>query len=569
MNLEEAKKILKKEFSKIDIYKAAMSIDLDVTRWSKYEKPEVLDALRALAKDGYYVYIPSVDYLERDARLKKEYEENTKAPVYSYPTSKVQHNGDGEPTPGGPALHEAASEFNDALLDEQAKKIEELKRVIESRNNKIGELQESIKKRKAYIASVNKVLCKKNKTIKELREESSKHLRDKIKVFYENQELEKKADQYAGKLADACVDLRELKEKLANITVNNVNAQALKSAEHALVEKDAIIQEKDEVIKDLGEELAEEKKKREPIELSSQGYLWGFINSVYGKHLFDEEEDNMIFDAVTAALHKVGVSRTDKNAISDDEWKKLQDEMRKMPKSPIEVMVRNDEKDEGLKAEAESIDELHKKLEKVEKDLEWARNASKEYCDYGVEANNLIKKLANLYVLAHDYGTFNGEMLERCKNYRTYGFHVPLNNETKKAIDEIASGKEKASSTSFETLRKTALDCFGERNKKLEDFMMNAGYKGGNGILDLLNISDKELEEKFKDFLVYGECFFKESVAEDTLIEKCKKHHIEVHYHADKEPTYTNAFGYEVPISILRAPFAMCTDEEFDEILKR
>lgn len=62
-------------------------------------------------------------------------------------------------------------------------------------------------------------------------------------------ELQKKASKYANKLADACVEIRELKEKLANITVNNVNAQALKSAESALKEKDEVI---DDLAKEIG-----------------------------------------------------------------------------------------------------------------------------------------------------------------------------------------------------------------------------------------------------------------------------------------------------------------------------
>lgn len=62
-------------------------------------------------------------------------------------------------------------------------------------------------------------------------------------------ELQKKASKYANKLADACVEIRELKEKLANITVNNVNAQALKSAENALKEKDEVI---DDLAKEIG-----------------------------------------------------------------------------------------------------------------------------------------------------------------------------------------------------------------------------------------------------------------------------------------------------------------------------
>jgi len=258
---------------------------------------------------------------------------------------KIDNKNAGE----NPALKEAVSEFNDALLDKQAKKIDELKKTnadladkwqklydqsiakdekIErleelagSRNKVISEQSDKISAYRKEIKHLNDMLHKKNLKIEELRKESSKHLRDKIKTFNENQELEKKASKYANKLADVCVELREAREIIAKITVNNANAQALKSAEAALaykekviadlqeklksartnrhneriykkqlVEKNAIIQEKDEVIEDLGKELAMSKKcpiidwKRnaEAIKLyvnqASRERLWHSIN---------------------------------------------------------------------------------------------------------------------------------------------------------------------------------------------------------------------------------------------------------------------------------------------------
>lgn len=253
-------------------------------------------------------------------------------------------------------------------LKEQAKKIEQLKDYINNQKDEMASMEASLnckmERQKEHIQSLtealgkkNKIIRKKNKEIEELRKESSKHLKDKIKVFYENQDLEKKANKYANMLADAHDELRQLKKKLAGIVVNNVNAHALKSAEHALVEKDAIIQEKDEVIEDLGKELKETKKM-----------------------------------------------------------------------------------------------------------LVWARNASKEYCDYGVEANNFIKELSRLYVVAYNAGSFDKAMLERCKNYQKYGFPATCNSETKKEIDEIASGKK--------------------HDNSVADAANKAGSMGYNGIND-------------------------------------------------------------------------------------
>ena len=316
MTLEEAKKLLKKEG--FGFRKTSRPLTVFSKTFDRYESPEIVEAMHVLVKNKYNVTMESRLFHERKERLKKEFEANTTAP-------------------GGKnsALNESAKEFNDSLLDEQAKKIKNLEELSASRNEIIVKQAKKISAYQKQFKHLAEVLHKKNIKIEQLRKESSKHLRDKIKVFYENQELEKKASKYANKFADAFCELRELKEKLAKITVNNVDAQALKSAEHALVEKDAIIQEMDEVIEDLGKELKETKKM-----------------------------------------------------------------------------------------------------------LVWVRNASKEYRDYGVEANNLVKELSRLYVVAYNAGSFDKAMLERCKNYQKYGFHTTCNSETKREIDEIASGKK-------------------------------------------------------------------------------------------------------------------------------
>lgn len=114
MTLEEAKKILEKEFAVISLHKSTEPFEFDESGWIEHEKPSVLEAFRVLSNGGYYISISGHDYNMREKRLKKEYEENTKAPG---PCEE-------QPKEGNPALEESASQFNDALLDEQGKKIE-------------------------------------------------------------------------------------------------------------------------------------------------------------------------------------------------------------------------------------------------------------------------------------------------------------------------------------------------------------------------------------------------------------------------------------------------------------
>ena len=211
MTLKEAKDILKKQFAVIGIHKSTEPFEFDESRWIEHEKPSVLEAFRVLSKEGYYVTISGHDYNMREKRLKKEYEENTKAPCH----------GEEHPKEGNPALKEAASQFNDALLDEQGKKIKHLTKKI---------------------ARLNKIIHKKNEELRltKIREKNLAELG--LKYVGENEKL---------------------KKELADKVVDKIDAQALKSAESALAYKEKVIAEKDEVIADLGKELSATKKELE------------------------------------------------------------------------------------------------------------------------------------------------------------------------------------------------------------------------------------------------------------------------------------------------------------------
>ena len=217
----------------------------------EFEKPEVCEAIKVANENRLTNYMTPTEWHEREDRLKKEHEENTKDPD----SSREQ------PNEGNPALSESASQFNDALLDEQADKIKRLGKEI---------------------TRLNKAIHKKNMKIEELRKESSRHLRGKIKVFYENVDLEKMLKDKDAVLSDVAEELRlskireknltevsqkymneneKLKKKLSDKIVDEIDARVLKSAESALAYKEKVIAEKDEVIADLGKELKEKHKK--------------------------------------------------------------------------------------------------------------------------------------------------------------------------------------------------------------------------------------------------------------------------------------------------------------------
>lgn len=267
----------------IGFHKTTEPFEFNASKWFEHEKPSVLEAFRTLGKEGYYVTISGHDYDMRKKRLEEEYEKNTKAPG----------PGEEQPKEDNPALKEAASQFNDSLLDEQAKKIEKLtkenedwKSCHEMQNRAIAINNIAFRNEKnrlgKEIARLNKIIHKKNLKIEEFRKESSRHLRGKIKVFYENEDLEGKLKDKDAVLSDVAEELRlskireknltevcqkymkeneKLKKELADKVVAKIDAQALKSAESALVEKD-------DVIADLGKELAATKN-----ELEEKNYL--------------------------------------------------------------------------------------------------------------------------------------------------------------------------------------------------------------------------------------------------------------------------------------------------------
>ena len=220
----------------------------------EFEKPEVCEAIKVANANKWVVGLSPTEWDERKARLKKEHEENTKDPDSA-------ENHIKEDSVVNPALSESASQFNDALLDEQGKKIKHLTKKI---------------------TRLNKTIHKKNMKIEELRKESSRHLRGKIKMFVENEDLEQMLKDKNAILSDVAEELRlskireknltevsqkymneneELKKKLANKIVDKIDAHALKSAESALAYKEKVIAEKDEVIADLGKELKKKNKK--------------------------------------------------------------------------------------------------------------------------------------------------------------------------------------------------------------------------------------------------------------------------------------------------------------------
>ena len=225
MTFEEAKKILKKEGFHMAL---ANKVIYQNGAIREFEKPEVCKAIKVANANKWVVGLSLTEWDERKARLKKEYEENTKA----------TGSGGDQPKEGNPALAESASQFNDALLDEQAKKIAELTEEKERLEDKIT-IFNIFKKRndEAYrrqIRSLDKEISKLNGII----HDKNAVLSDVAEELRLSKIREKNMTEVCQKYMK---ENEELKKELADKVVDKIDAQALKSAESALAYKEKVI----------------------------------------------------------------------------------------------------------------------------------------------------------------------------------------------------------------------------------------------------------------------------------------------------------------------------------------
>lgn len=204
----------------------------------EFEKPEVCEAIKVANANRWTVGLSPIEWDERETRLKKEYEKNTKA----------HGPGEEQPKEGNPALAESASQFNDALLNEQAKKIAELtkdKELMKKASlsqlddfieiyNLLTKESQKVKRLGKEIAKLNSIIHDKNAILSDVAEELRlSKIREKNLVEVSQKYMKEN---------------EELKKELADKVVDKIDAQALKSAESALACKEQLIYYKDKII---------------------------------------------------------------------------------------------------------------------------------------------------------------------------------------------------------------------------------------------------------------------------------------------------------------------------------
>ena len=179
----------------------------------EFEKPEVCEAIKVANANKWTVGLSPIEWDEREARLKKEDEKHAKAPVFG----EVEAGDDylkkatdafilqeneimrlkkknaelleaiDKMKKGNPALKEAATQFNDALLDEQAKKIKRLGKeiarlngIIHDKNAILADVAEELRLSKIREKNLTEVGQKYMKEV-----EAQKDLVDDISLKYD------------------------------------------------------------------------------------------------------------------------------------------------------------------------------------------------------------------------------------------------------------------------------------------------------------------------------------------------------------------------------------------------
>ena len=433
MTLEGAKKILEKEGFVPEQFLGVLVEDVKAASW---EKIEVGEAMKVVAENGYFPFMEKSKYEERKARLKKEYEENIKAPGSA--ENRIKEDSD-----VNPALEESASQFNDALLDEQAKKIKELTEEI---------------------ARLNKVIYKKNLKIEEFRKESSRYLRGEVKMFVENGDLKKSLRKTESLLhdiseansrnLDTCFKnedlIDELKKKLAEKKkLAKKYAKELSDSSLGLCKLEKQLKDKNAILSDVAEELRLSKIREKNLTESCQKYI-------KANEELKEKLANKVVDKIDAQALK-----SSESALA---WKE-------------KVIA---EKDMAIAYNEKEIADLQEKLAATKKELEGANNlveivrkGSKEYCEYCIAAEKMIQKMAKEFVNDKPVSSKDYEQYRLlAKGYRFNPQLPDFSEEEEKSAESVIAYKDEV----IETLDKELAEAKHELSSLKRPFRPESTY---------------------------------------------------------------------------------------------
>ncbi len=373
MTFKEAKELLEKEGFTINGPGLRTRTVSDL--FTKCESPEICEAMQIVCSACYEILMFGNAFEARKERLKKEYEDSTKAPGSAENRIK-------EDSGVNPALKEAASQFNDALLDEQEEKIKKLehekldilemasscKQTIADQGKKINRLGKEISRLNGIIHDKNEEIKRNTKGCCELVAENvdlKEDLRNTESLLHDTREANSRNLDTCFKNEDL---IDELKKKLAEKTkLAKKYAKELSDSSLGLCKLEKQLKDKNAVLSDVAEELRLTKIREK--NLAKLGLKYVVENEKLKKKLAGKIVDKIDAQALKSA----------ESALAYKE----------------KVIA---EKDEVIADLGNELAATKKELEEKTKLVKMVRKYSKAYCEYGVEAVKMIRKMAKVIV---------------------------------------------------------------------------------------------------------------------------------------------------------------------------
>lgn len=617
MTFKEAKKILEKEGFYVE--KATRPCAISES-FFEYEDPTICEAMQVVNSAGYFVCMEISCFDERKARLKKELEEHSNAPVSGKEKAKE----------GNPALEEAASQFNDALLDEQSKKIGEQNReitrllsLVEKKENSISRLyyeksvlekeNEDLKKGEIPARYFDKALVdEQEEKIKKLEHEKLDILEmaSSCKQTIAEQgkkinRLGKEISRLNGIIHDKNEEIKRKTKGCCELVAENVDLKEdLRNTESLLHDTreansrnlDMCFKNED-LIDELKKKLAEKTKlaKKYAKELSDSSLgLCKLEKQLKDKNavLSDVAEELRLTKIREKNLAKLGLKYVGENEklkkeLADKVVDKIDAQALKSAESALaykEKVIA--EKDEVVADLGKELKATKKELEDANKLVKTVRKYSKEYREYGIEAVKMIRKMAKVIVNEGPVSSKDFKEYRRLANGYRFNPQLPdfSEEEEKKLTAKMVDINAKCMRAARESINdvfesyaakyaKSTLDEL--KDKAYESFNAKAhklglvGSKDGKGIPDqMIRVDIAEEGGDQSVTIVQCDNGIILSKEEAEIIERCTKNGTELHYSKKDGLTYTNMFGEEMPIRCLRGMFHVFTDEEIENMKK-
>ena len=431
MTLKEAKKLLKEEGFSLKGHGKPGAVS---EAFTEYESPDICEAMQIVCSAGYMIMMFGNVFEARKARLKKEYEKNTKSPGSAENRIK-------EDSGVNPALKESASQFNDALLDEQAKKIVELtdenKRLKDQvaviyackENNEKYNLKQ-IKRLGKEIAKLNGIIHEKNEELERKTKGCCELVAESVdlkEVLRKTESLLNDTREANSKNLDTCFKnediIDDLKKNLSERTkLAKKYAKELSDSSLELCKLEKQLKDKDAVLSGVAEELRLSKIREKNLTEVGQKYMKE--NEELKKELADKVVDKIDAQALKSAESALAY------------------------------------KDKVIAEKDDVIADLTHELKVKHKKYVWYKGA------YDA-AQQILNTIAD-YAVKHPDKKFSDQMVGDCAD--------SVKPEAK---------REKLSSEKITEIEKKVSDLFKQRDKEIADFMfVKSELLGGSDIFD-------------------------------------------------------------------------------------